>query len=129
MGSAEYLEALGGLAGRSRWILDGAPYYLDDLIYRAADTVLVLDYPKHLVMWRVLKRTLAVELLRRPSGAHHPNPAALWRDETHPLRWAWTSHQARHQEAQALTTRTDLPTTEVVHFTHPHQAARWLSEQ
>jgi len=27
-----------------RWILDGAPYYADELVYRTADTVIFLDY-------------------------------------------------------------------------------------
>jgi hypothetical protein len=57
---------------RPRWILDGGPYYVEDLVYPATDTVIVLDYAKPVVMCRVLRRTLAVELLRRP-----PEPCAL----------------------------------------------------
>jgi hypothetical protein len=45
LGSDQYRAAIGALAGQRSWILDGAPYYLDDLIYPAADTVIFLDYP------------------------------------------------------------------------------------
>jgi hypothetical protein len=42
-----------------------APYYADELVYAAVDTVIFLDYPKLLVMWRVLRRTLRIELSYR----------------------------------------------------------------
>jgi adenylate kinase family enzyme len=45
-GSPGYLSAIAEMAARPRWLLDGAPYYADELVYAAADTVLILDYPK-----------------------------------------------------------------------------------
>ena len=68
LGSADYLSAIAQMAARPRWVLDAAPYYADELVYPAVDTVLFLDYPKPLVLWRVLRRTLRAELLRRPGG-------------------------------------------------------------
>jgi hypothetical protein len=128
LGSREYREALGELARQPLWILDGAPYYEDDLIYGATDTVIFLDYPKLLVMWRVLRRTLVIELFRRPVGAHRPSGLGVWRDSEHPLRWAWASHQARRQEGLALIARPDLADAEVIHFTRPVQARRWMGQ-
>jgi adenylate kinase family enzyme len=49
-GSAGYLSAIAEMAAQPRWILDGAPYYADELVYAAADTVIFLDYPKALVL-------------------------------------------------------------------------------
>src|SRR5215467_6327925 len=69
-GSPDYLSAMAEMAARPRWILDGPPYYADDLVYAAADTVVFLDYPKSLVLWRVLRRTASIEVLRRQAGAH-----------------------------------------------------------
>ncbi|MFG1906799.1 hypothetical protein [Kribbella sp. NPDC048928] len=127
-GSRDYRKALGGLARQPRWILDGAPYYEDDLIYGAADTVIFLDYPKLLVMWRVLRRTVCVELFRRPVGAHQPGGLGAWRDSEHPLRWAWASHETRRQEGLALIARPDLSDGDVIHFTRPAQARRWMGQ-
>jgi hypothetical protein len=45
-GSPGYLSAIAQMAARPRWILDGAPYYADELVYSAADTVVFLDYRK-----------------------------------------------------------------------------------
>ena len=97
-----------------------------DVIYSVTDTIILLDYPKPVVMRRVLRRALAIELLRRPSGAHRPQGPAAWRDSEHPVRWAWTSHRDRHQEGLALTERKDLASATIIRFTAPAAARNWL---
>ncbi len=113
------------MATRPRWILDGAPYYADELVYAAADTVVFLDYPKALVLWRVLQRTASIEVLRRPAGAHRPQGLSALRDREHPLRWAWISHGDRHREGLALMARPGPAQTQILRFTHPSMARRW----
>ena len=76
--------AIAGMVASSRWVLDAASYYASELVYAAADTVIFLDYAKHVVMWRVLRRTLGIELLRRPARAHRPQGPAAWRECQHP---------------------------------------------
>ena len=125
-GSAGYVSALAAMAARPRWILDGAPYYADELVYSAADTVVFLDYPKALVLWRVLRRTARVEVLRRQAGAHRPQGLPALRDPEHPLRWAWASHADRHREGLALMARPGLAQTQILRFTCPAMARRWL---
>jgi len=114
------------MAARPRWILDGPPFYADELVYAAADTVIFLDYPKALVLWRVLRRTVRIELLRRPAGAHRPQGLSALRDGDHALRWAWTSHADRHREGLALMARPGR--AEVLRFTRPSVMRRWLSQ-
>jgi hypothetical protein len=76
--------AIAGIVASSRWVLDAASYYASELVYAAADTVIFLDYAKHVVMWRVLRRTLGIELLRRPARARRPQGPAAWRECQHP---------------------------------------------
>ena len=127
-GSPGYLSAIAEMAARPRWILDGAPYYAHELVYAAADTVVFLDYPKALVLWRVLRRTASIEMLRRPVGAHRPQGLAALRDREHPIRWAWTSHRDRHREGLALMARPGLAQTQSLRFTRPSMARRWLRQ-
>ena len=127
-GSPGYLSALAEMAARPCWILDGAPYYADELVYSAADTVVFLDYPKVLVLWRVLWRTAKVDVLGRPAGAHRPQGLAALRDPEHPIRWAWTSHADRHREGLALMARPGLAQTQILRFTRPGMARRWLRQ-
>jgi hypothetical protein len=109
LGSPQYKSAISQMAAGSRWILDGAPYYADEMVYSAADTVIFLDYPKRVVMWRVLRRTLGIELFRRPAGAHKPQSFAAWRYAGHPVRWAWTSHHPPTAFRQTARSRRPIP--------------------
>jgi hypothetical protein len=127
-GTPGYLSAIAQMAARPRWILDGAPYYADELVYAAADTVIFLDYPKALVLWRVLRRTAGIEVLRRPAGTHRPQGLSALRDREHPLRWAWTSHADRHREGSALMARPCLAQAQILRFTRPSTARRWLRQ-
>lgn len=126
LGSAEYLAALTEMAARPAWILDAAPYYADDLVYPVADTIVILDYRKPVVLWRVLRRTLRIELTRLLAGAHRPQGLAALSDPGHPVRWAWTSHAARRREGVSLMDCPDLAGTCLLRLTRPVQARRWL---
>jgi len=127
-GSPGYLSAVAEMAARPCWILDGAPYYADELVYSAADTVVFLDYPKVLVLWRVLWRTAKVEVRHRPAGTHRPQGLSALRDPEHPIRWAWTSHADRHREGLALMARPGLTQIQILRFTWPGMARRWLRQ-
>ncbi len=126
LGSPEYRAAISRMAAGPRWILDGAPYYADEFVYAAADTVIFLDYPKRVVMWLVLRRTLRIELARRAAARHRPQGLAAWRDAEHPVRWAWFSHRDRHREGLVLTARPELADAQIIRFTRPAMAIRWL---
>ena len=127
-GSPGYLSAVADMAARPCWILDGAPYYADELVYTAADTVVFLDYPKVLVLWRVLWRTAKVEVRHRPAGTHRPQGLSALRDPEHPIRWAWTSHADRHREGLALMARPGLTQIQILRCTWPGMARRWLRQ-
>jgi hypothetical protein len=125
-GSPGYLSAITEMTAQPRWILDGSPYYADALVCAAADTVVFLDYPKALVLWRALGRTASIELLRRHAGAHRPQGLAALRDREHALRWAWTSHAGRHREGLAL--MGDRGQAQILRFTRPAMAGQWLGQ-
>jgi len=126
LGSPDYLAAITRMAAGPRWILDAAPYYADELVYAAADTIVFLDYPKPVVLWRAARRTLRVEVLRRPAGAHRPQGWAALRDPEHALRWAWISHADRRREGLDLMARPGLAGTQILRFARPAAARRWL---
>lgn len=47
------------MAGTPAWILDGPPFFEEDVVYAAADVILWLDPPKASVFWWGLKRAFA----------------------------------------------------------------------
>jgi len=68
-------------------------------------------------------------VLRRPMGAHRPQGLSALGDPEHPVRWAWTSHADRHREGLALMARPDLVQAQILRFTRPAMARRWLRQR
>lgn len=80
---------------RGGWVIDGnyndRPRRLIDL----ADTVVWLDYPRRVVMARILRRTAGRVLLRRHlwNGNRERLGTVFSRDlERNVILWAWTQH-------------------------------------
>lgn len=128
LGGSEYLGAIDAMTQADDWLLDGAPYFADALVYARADTVVALDYRRSVVMWRVARRTIRIEFLRRPQGAHRPaGIGPLLRNPEHPLRWAWTSYAERSREAKNVGDRPELAGALVLRFAKPKAAHAWLA--
>jgi hypothetical protein len=126
-GFATQVAAAVDAAGR-RWVFDGAPYNAEMAVYPHADTVVALDYPRRIVLRRVLTRSLRLWLTRRSDGAHTSTaPPWRWWSPTHPVGWAVRTHAARHAEIAELFVRPELSHTRRLRFTSPRQAAAWLA--
>jgi adenylate kinase family enzyme len=50
-------QKLAKLVKSPTWVIDGNYSYLRDIIWKHADTLIWLDYPLHLILWRLSKRT------------------------------------------------------------------------
>ena len=59
LGSDSYREAIIKMAATPAWILDGPPFFEEDIVYQAADFILWLDTPKSSVIWWGIKRAFA----------------------------------------------------------------------
>lgn len=55
---AEFRERVTAAIQADRWVIDGNYSKVRDLVWARADTIVWLDYPKRVVMWRVITRTL-----------------------------------------------------------------------
>ena len=78
------------------WVVDGNYSAVRDLVWERADTVVWIDLPRHVVMRRLVRRTLGRALLRRElwNGNRERWVNILSR---HPdrsiLAWGWTMHR------------------------------------
>lgn len=107
------------------WVFDGTPFYVEDLVYGRADTIVVLDYSLPIVMWRVVRRS--VRLWHRPGthSAQRSEPPWRWVRPEHPVRWAWSTHSERRRRFKELVTAESG--RKGVHVFHrPHEARRWM---
>jgi adenylate kinase family enzyme len=65
----EWLKTVEELLQRDAWIMDGNYSGTLDVRLQACDTVIFLDMPRTLCLWRVLKRTLTYRNRSRPDMA------------------------------------------------------------
>ncbi len=112
----------------TRWVFDGTPFYVEDLVYPVADTVVFLDYSRAVCVWRAFWRSLGVELARRPSGPHVPVGLRGWLDPAHAVRWAWSSQPRRRAALGELLDDLSLAHARSVRFVKPRRAESWLRQ-
>jgi adenylate kinase family enzyme len=114
---------LDALVHRAGW--QQAP--VDELLAQSADTYVWLDYPRRLVMWRPLRRTLGRLVGRRELwNGNREHWSNLFRRDPHLniLLWAWTTHASTR--ATLLADAADSGAS-WVRLRHPPEAARWLA--
>lgn len=81
----EWLEILAALAARDSWIMDGNYSGSLDLRLARCDTVVLLDLPRPLCLWRIVRRRLAYRAATRPDMAEGC-PERLTPEF---VRWVW----------------------------------------
>lgn len=90
-----FRSRVGEMLSTGGWVVDGNYSAVQDLVWQGADTVVWLDLPRHVVMRRVVFRTLWRAFARE----------RLWNDNREPLtnfyrldpekniiRWTWVKH-------------------------------------
>ena len=87
------------------WVVDGNYSKVRDVVWDRADTVIILDYPRWLVMARLVPRTLGRIITRKELWQGNRE---RWRNlfsripEDNILLWSWTTHgklRERHSRA------------------------------
>lgn len=126
LGSPAFRAAVRHMASSERWIFDGATIQPDNDIYSRADTVIVLAYPRWVVMQRVLRRTVR-QAARRVLRSRKASERPPWLGRNHALTSAWSTYGARCREADALAERPELAGAAIVRLSSPREAQHWLA--
>ena len=82
---AEWRARVEELVGRESWVMDGNYSGTLDVRLAACDTVVFLDLPRAVCVWRVLKRMLMYRNSRRPDMAEGCDEKL----DLKFLRWVW----------------------------------------
>jgi adenylate kinase family enzyme len=119
---ASYEQLSGG------WVVDGNYRgTVGDILVGRADTWVWLDYPRRLVMVRLLRRTLDRMLFRRVlwnGNREH------WRNlfgrspELNILLWSWTTHRKNHERYLAASADS---AGQWIRLRSPGETDRWLA--
>ncbi|MEU0039614.1 MULTISPECIES: AAA family ATPase [unclassified Streptomyces] len=120
-------EQVATIAATPGWIFDSFGYpEVRDLLWTHADTVVWLDYPKSVIMPRILRRSLRRTLLRERIFGGNVETLSGWFSSDHPAWWAWSQHGARRSEIARRTQDPRFAPLHVIRFRSPRRADQWL---
>lgn len=122
-----FREMLGRRLQGDRWVGDGNYSFARDVVWPRATTVVWLDYPIRVVMWRLLWRTLRRGVLRQELW--NGNRERIWWhffSRQSLFLWAMQTHWRRRRTVPAALARPEHGHLDLVHLRSPKDARRWL---
>jgi RimJ/RimL family protein N-acetyltransferase/adenylate kinase family enzyme len=125
-GSPEHHDAVDVATSGERWVFDGTPFDVEDVVYPRATLVVFLDYPRPVAAWRALRRAVRVLFTGRADGPHRRESPLNWLERAHPVRWSWSSQPRHRARLRADMESPALAHAQRLHFTRPHDTAAWL---
>ncbi|MEU0436189.1 adenylate kinase [Streptomyces sp. NPDC006290] len=121
-------EDVSRLAAGPRWIVDSLGHpEVRDLLWTRADTVIWLDYPRHVVMPRVLRRSIRRTVTREVIFGGNRETWREWLRRDHPAWWSWSQHGTRHDEIERRTLDSSFAPLDTLCFRHPEETAAWVA--
>lgn len=111
------------------WVVAGNYHMVRDLVWPRAQAIIWLDYPFHIVFWRLFKRTLRRSVFREElwNGNREKfwTHLKLWSEESL-FHWLFKTYWRRKRETPDLLSLPEHSHLRLIHFTHPREAQRWL---
>ncbi|HLK45963.1 MAG TPA: hypothetical protein VKT18_08230 [Acidimicrobiales bacterium] len=101
----EFAARVDAVAAGPTWVVCGNYSRFTTSVLDRADTIVLYDLPRPVVMWRIVRRTL--RRISRREVLWNGN-RERWRNffsldpETSVIVWAWTTHGRRHAETLAF---------------------------
>lgn len=110
-----------------RWITEWQYSSARDPIVARADTLVWLDFPSRITMWRVIRRTVLRRVRREElwNGNIEPSLWTIWSDPEHIIRWAWGTRKNYRVLVPESAQR--HPGLRVVRLRTPREARRWVA--
>jgi adenylate kinase family enzyme len=114
------------------WVADGNYLKpLQEIVWQRADTLIWLDYPLHIAMWRVFKRTVARiwtgrELWNgnRETLWHH----LTWNPDENLFVWCWRMHWNHRRDFPVHLAKPEHQHLKVLRFKYPGETENWLRQ-
>lgn len=119
----EWQEIVQRIVQQDAWIMDGNYGGTMDIRLPIADTVIFLDLPNWLCLWRVIKRRWQYAGTTRPDMAVDCPEQLNWEF----IRWVWTYSSRRRNGVLAKLSQL-APEQKVLIFRSPAQVKRFVQE-
>jgi adenylate kinase family enzyme len=120
----EWKRTIESLCAEPRWIMDGNYGGTMDSRLACSDTVIFLDLPRSVCLWRVLKRQLKYAGRTRPEMA----PGCPERFSLEFISWIWSYRKRRRPGVLARLAALG-PAQRAIVLTSPRDVKRFMEEQ
>jgi adenylate kinase family enzyme len=112
------------------WVVAGNYHVVRNVIWRCAEVVIWLDYPFHIVFWRLFTRTLRRSIFQEELwNGNRENfwmHLKLWSDESL-FHWLFKTYWRRKRDYPILFALPENAHLKIIHFKHPKETAEWLN--
>jgi adenylate kinase family enzyme len=124
----EFIRRVTLAVAADTWVLDGGYALIRDLVWRRATHLVWLDYERPIVMYRVIRRSLARAALRTEMWAGNRERWLHMLRPSHPIRWAWSTWRRRRREYEERIGRSDYADLVVLRLRRPRDAEELLRQ-
>jgi len=112
-----------------QWVVDGNYSKVRPIIWKRADTIIWLDYPLYLILWRMSKRVIRRTLTRENLWGTG-NRETLWkhlftRDSL--ILWVLQTYRRRKRDYPLLFQQPEYAHLQIIHFRSPRKVNKWVS--
>ena len=112
-----------------QWVVDGNYSKVRPVIWARADTIIWLDYPLYLILWRMIKRILRRTLTRENLWGTG-NRETLWKHlftRESLILWVLQTYRRRKREYPLLFRQPEYAHLNIIHFCSPRKVDKWVS--
>jgi adenylate kinase family enzyme len=127
---ATFRTRAAGALSTDGWVVDGNYHKVRDIVWSRADTLIWLDYPLRVNLWRLTKRTVRRVFLREVlwnGNQERFREAFLSRESLYV--WAVKKHRSRRREYDALLAQAEYAHLRLVRLHSPVATDRWLQQE
>jgi adenylate kinase family enzyme len=123
----EFTQKVRDAISAAAWVSDGNYAVVRDMVWRRATHLVWLDYSRGVVMYRVIKRSIARALDQKELWAGNKEDWRRWLRPSHPIRWAWSTWKGRRSRFEGLLNDARYGHLVVLRLRTPHDVARAVS--
>jgi adenylate kinase family enzyme len=124
----EFVRRVSAAISSDAWVSDGNYGVVRELIWRRATHLVWLDYSRTVVMYRVIKRSVARAFDQKELWAGNRENWRHWLRPSHPIRWAWSTWRGRRSRFETLLQGAQYPHLVVVRLRRPCDAASVVNQ-
>lgn len=122
-----FRERVGQALTGDRWVVDGNYSKVRDIVWRRADTLVWLDYPLWLILWRLLVRTIKRIFVRHELwGGNRESFRNAFLSRNSLFVWALQTYRRRRRDFVLLPRQPEYAHLHVVRLRSPRAAREWL---